>query len=194
MSKVNEIAAAPFAYFNSRTTAPLYADVIGEVPADNLDIMFNALYGDRIVFDSFIAAGALREPVLDVIWDEYADKWRNIREYLGLDFSPVNPYHETETYSRTFESKNDGTTADDDTNNVAGFDSISPVVDTTQQGKTQTTDTRNDTETYTRSKTGAVGNVNQAALISSALELREHKFIDILLHDVSEALTLSVYE
>lgn len=194
MSKVNEITANPFAYFAAKTEAPLYSDVIGTISAASLDVMFNALYGERIVFDNFIKDSALNESVLDVIWLEYADRWQDIREYLALDFSPIDPYHETETYSRNYESKNDGTSTDDDTNNVAGFDSESPVVDTTQQGKTQTTDNRTDTESYTRTKTGSIGNVNQSDLISSALELRKQKFVDILLNDVSGALTLQVYE
>lgn len=194
MSKINEITAKPFAYFSTKTDSPSYTEVIGELSADSLDTMFNALYGERIVFDNFIKESALNETVLEVVWLEYADRWRNVREYLQLDFTPTDPYHETETYTRNYESTGAGTTTDDDTNNVAGFDSTSPVVDTTQQGKTQSTDNRTDTETYTRTKTGANGSANQADLISGAIELRKQKFVDILLTDVSGALTLQVYE
>lgn len=193
MTKLNEITAKPFASFNAQTS-PTYSSVIGDISADSLDVMFNALYHDRTVFDNFIEDSALNETVLSVIWQELAPRWSKIREYLELDYSPINPYHESETYKRDYSSNESGTSKDNGTDNVAGFDSTTPVVDTTNEDTGSDTNERTDTESYTKEKSGNVHVIDQAQLIESSMRLRENKFVDILLKDVGNALTLSIYE
>lgn len=196
MTTLNELNAAPFAYFKAHMTdSPSYSDVIGDnLLADDLDVMFNALYGSRIVFDNFIKDSALNDTILNVLWWEYAGRWQKIREYLQLDYTPTQPYNETETYSRSFNTDGSGNVTEDNGHSIYGFDSDSAVGDTADANKTDSTTTRKDTETYTRTKTGNSATVDQSDMIENAIRLREHKFVDILLKDMGDALTLNVYE
>lgn len=193
MTKINEITAKPFEHFYNMTATPSYSDVIGDIDAESLDNMFNALYGERIVFANFIKDSALNETILNVLWWEFAGKWQKIRDYLNLDYSPISIDTETETYQRDYSSDDTNSITDTNNNNVYGFDSTSAVGDTSSDGKTDSNGTRKDTETYTRTKTGNSSN-DPAELIESALRLREHRFIDILLKDMGGALTLNVYD
>lgn len=148
------------------------------------------------------------------IIQRYSDKWSKIYSaYINSEYNPLENYNmeQTETPNVTHDVTESKKTKIEQTTDVVesnvntyGFNSVTPVPQSSADGQTKITTEGSDndnashrveSETGTRDLTrhGNIGVTTSQQMLESELELRKFKFIDMLMNDVDDIMCLSIY-
>lgn len=190
---VQDITCKPFSTFQSFTN-PSYEDILGSIDPTVLDDRFNRLYANRTLFTSMVTNNALDETGLLGIWLSHSDKWKSYRTALGLEYDPLDTYHSTETRNRSYETNGTNSSTHNGNDSVYGFDSTDAVNDSANTETSNGENKRNDTTTETVTLTGNRTGTAQSDLLVKELRLRRISYIDTIMADVRDELTLAIYE
>lgn len=190
---VSDITCEPFSVFATFQN-PSYSEVLGSVDATALDDRFNRLYGGRTLYTSMISEGSLDNAGLLGIWLSHVDKWKAYRSALNLEYDPLDTYHSTETRERTYDTAGSSSSTNSSNDSVFGFDSESAVNDSAGTESSTSENSRNDTTKETVTTSGNRTGTAQSDLLMKELRLRRISYIDTIMADVRDELTLSIYE
>lgn len=193
MMQVKDIEAKPFSTFETFQD-PSFSDVFGTISASSLDYRFASKYGERETFPAVVLDGKFDPTALLGIWLTYADGWKRVRSDLGIEFDPTNPYKYDEKRDTSYKTEGSSTNNVSQANKVYGFDSAEGVGDTDRNDKSDSNNSRTDTTNETITRSGNTGATPTSDLVASDLRLRMNRFVDIVMADVRDELTLAIYE
>lgn len=170
-----------------------YIELFEDISPSELDIVFYSLYSERYVAPLVVNTEHDMWLLTHIIYSLYVAKWLRVKEALDTEYNIINPYSITTNTNETREFEGEVNNNETSTDTVYGFnDSVNGNPDT----KTVNSDNRatDNTETTTRLVT-RIGNTsnNFASLINGEIELRNKRFLEIVLNDLREVTTLSIY-
>lgn len=156
-----------------------------------------SLYGDRIVNPSITEYLNYPSPldlqiVAQMLCARYSYKWAHLWETTKIEYDPTENHNITDKSVRT----NTGSATGSGTNSVetyvVPFNASVPTQDGTNKTTNTNTTTTDNSETENITHTGFTGDSVQN-LLRDERKTADFKFYDIVLHDMAELLTLSVY-
>lgn len=167
-----------------------YSLFFGEIETSDLDTYVLGSFGNKTLAPIIENNSTNYKVPLKVIFNIHMASWKKAYNALTYEYDFVNNYTVVET--RTGTETTDTTNNDTNTDSVKGFDatdfsdSNKTVSDGTGQNKL-TLDTQ-----YT--KKGNIGNTPISDLILKELEESKIAFYDIIIHNIINDITLSIYE
>lgn len=157
---------------------------------------------DNFTNDEGIITGTKLTALANVIYNTNINSWRHEYKALTSEYNPI----ENTDYIETHEGKSDTTGNNtntttgsiDTTGDVYGFNSSSAVHDnkaSTSYNDHEVTSevTSNNTNELTIRKHGNIGVTTNAEMITSDLVVWKNKFIDYMIKDICNLITLSIY-
>lgn len=162
---------------------------------EELDLDFLSNYGERPVAPIVKMCNGDIDKLARAIANRYKESWMRQHAALLSDYDVTKPYRVTETTKETRESKLDNEANDSVTNQVAGFDSdIQGPVDSDNSATVHKSNQAG-TDTISReySKDGITAGVSISSLIEAEIRLRRQNFISLVMGDIKNFTTLSIY-
>ena len=201
---------------------PLVADFIGDnVPMLDWDY-YLGFSADKYIsplqqkmLDSMTDEYTKNDVISDmakVIYNRFAQKWKNIYDALMTEYNPLENYSMEEirtpdlTTDETQNEKTDITTERETSasNSYKGFNATDPVLVNQTDGDETTTTTgakadnevskkieQTGTETLTRA--GNIGVTTSQQMLESEFKVRQYDFYKMMYNDIDSVLCLSIY-
>lgn len=165
--------------------------------SSQLDVLFYGTYADkycapivtRAVEEHGGDSNSALEELGGIINLMFGEKWDRLAVALDADYNPLFNVDESYESHDDTESTNESSRLDE--RGVYGFDSSSASDESKSSGNTQTSGTLNSVKKYVRQ--GRNSGITAQQLIDSEWELRRKNFIQEVMKDVSDVLTLQIY-
>lgn len=162
----------------------------------NLFFLWNGLYGERLVNPAFMFLVDLKDNGLrffaEMIKSTYEYKWRKLWETTKIDYNPIINHDMADTKTRT----TDGTASGSNDGEITTYTSPFNTEKLTMDGANRTTNTSSTTtknsENETITHTGLAGDSVQSLLRDERITAN-FSFYSIVLQDIADLLTLSIY-
>lgn len=166
---------------------------------ETMDFMFLSKYGERetspIVSNYLYSKGVDLENsfIGKVLYMMLYPKWLRLKQDLAIEYNTIENYN-LNTVNKN-EVDNNGTATDNNeiNNNVSAFDSTENVPDTQTVEINTRADSNNSTTDFNSSVTGNNGGHPTDFIRKNILFLTDINFLDIILKDVSNCVSCSVY-
>lgn len=165
--------------------------------SSQLDVLFYGTYADKYCAPIVVRSveehnedyNAALEELGGVVALMFGAKWDRLEALLDADYDPLANVDETYESHDDTETSNESSRLDE--RGIYGFDSSDASDESKSSGNTQTSGTLNSTKRYVRK--GRNSGITAQQLIDSEWETRSKNFIQEVMKDVSDVLTLQIY-
>lgn len=162
----------------------------------NLFFLWTNLYGDRIVSPAFDFLIGLKDTGLrffaEMIVATYEYKWRKLWETTKVEYNPIINQDITDTKTRTADGTASGTNDGEITTYTAPFNTEKLTADGSNRTANTSTTTTKNSENEAITHKGLAGDSAQSLLRDERITAN-FSFYSIVLQDIAELLTLSIY-
>lgn len=162
----------------------------------NLFFLWNGLYGERLVNPSFMFLVDLKDTGLhffaEMIETAYGYKWRKLWETTKVEYNPIINHDMADTKTRKTEGTASGSNDGEITTYTAPFNTEKLTTDGANRTTNESTTTTKNSENETITHTGLAGDSVQSLLRDERITAN-FSFFSIVLQDIADLLTLSIY-
>lgn len=176
-----------------QTAEPVkYSELFDDVSPSTLYYLLINQCGEKTVIELCNNIDNLN--LFKIIKSKYGDSWLKIKTAIKGQYDVFEPFNLTETITEDVQV--DGTTSGTDTttSKVNGFNSETPVDDSENVSETSQTSTDNKTRTNEKIKKGNNLQMTNAELLRQEINVRQTSFLDIVLNNIADFITLDVYQ
>ena len=128
--------------------------------------------------------------LIDMIYDRYYPNWYYLHESLYADYNPIHNYNmdEHEDINSKITNTNEGI------NNNFGFNTTSDTGVGNEYSNNEITTEGLAKDNYRDLKrSGNIGVTTTQKMVEQEIELRKHKYLDLIFADIIDLLTLDIY-
>lgn len=194
MKKIAEILTVDGAtsFFNTfKTLAPsIYSSLFGEVAPKVLDMSLLSNSGER--YASPLLTSYTLEEVVNMIVTEKSQSWEKVKSAMFADYDLTNLNQQTTEITNTKSSNTAQNVNNNNKEKVYTFDDTTTPSDTTENNMIgETTGNVTENGTTRTSVSGSKSNIQY--VIEREIRLRKLSFINMVVKDTMNYITLSIY-
>lgn len=195
MKKVKEILNPDKSFFTAfkEKYSDLYYDLFEEAAPLDMDADILVCCGEK--YAAPLISYHDMPFAVDWILRRYKDNWMKVKDALTREYDLLKPMVNQTVTTQDIEGTKEDSGTSTTTDKVHGFDSTG--VDGVPKDTSQNTDTgKQDTKQHAVTvveHSGSAGQYMTQTLILNELEVRKQSFIDIVIKDISNNITLDIY-
>ena len=194
MKKINEVFTITNGFFTQlkEDLPEKYAILFNDYEPTDLNIDFLSLCGERFI-SPVVTISDTMSVLTRIITNRYSLSWEKIKQALFADYDILSPYNINTTTTKESEVTTTNETENKNASYVYGFDSVDAVDDKTTTDTESNKGTTNDSTTNISTRVGNIGNQSQPELILAEIETRKITFLTLVMNDIKEFVTLTIY-
>lgn len=194
MKKINEIFTITDGFFTQlkEDVPEKYAILFDGYEPTDLNIDFLSLCGERYI-SPVVTISETMNVLTRIITNRYFLSWERIKQALFADYDVLSPYNINTTTTKKSEVTTTNESENKNASYVYGFDSVDAVDDKTTTDTESNKGTTNDSTTNISTRVGNIGNQSQPELIIAEIETRKITFLTLVMNDIKEFVTLTIY-
>lgn len=169
-----------------------YSNLFDDVSPSTLYYLMISKSGEKTVIE--LCDQLSNQELYEILLAKFGAGWEQIKSAISDKYSVFEPFSVTETITEDIEIDETKDRTGTSQSKISGFDSGQPVDDSSSSSERNETKNNTSNRTNERTKKGNNSGRSKAELLREEINVRKTSFLDIVIKDISNYLTLDVYQ